>query len=48
MILYNLWQAINLMLRNEDRSTRDEKEKGYRVTIPFMVTIFYAHLNHRI
>jgi Transposase DDE domain len=48
MILYNLWQAINLMLRSEDRSTRDEKEKGYRVTMPFMVTIFYAHLNGRI
>jgi hypothetical protein len=50
MILYNLWQAINLMLRSEDRSTRDkkEKEKGYRVTMPFMVTIFCAHLNGRI
>ena len=48
LMAYNLWQTINLMLRNEDRSTKDEKEKGYRVTMPFMVTIFYAHLNHRI
>jgi hypothetical protein len=43
-ILYNLWQAVNLMFRSEDRSTREEKEKGYGVTIPFMVTIFCAHL----
>ena len=51
MILYNLWQTVNLMLKNEDRSTRDKdekKEKGYRITIPFMVTIFCAHLNHRV
>jgi Transposase DDE domain len=48
MILYNLWQTINLMLKGEDRTTRDEKEKGYRVTMPFMVTVFCAHLNGRI
>jgi len=50
MILYNLWQTINLILRDEDRSAgdKDKKEKGYRVTMPFMVTIFCAHLDHRI
>jgi hypothetical protein len=48
MILYNLWQAINLILSSEDRNTRGEKERGYRVTMPFMVTIFYDHLNGRI
>ena len=51
MILYNLWQTINLKLRDEDRSStgdKDEKEKVYRVTMPFMVTIFCAHLDHRI
>ena len=51
MILYNLWQTINLKLRDEDRSStgdKNEKEKVYRVTMPFMVTIFCAHLDHRI
>jgi hypothetical protein len=50
-ILYNLWQAINLMLRAEDRhgaTTDEEEEMGYRVTMPFTVTIFCAHLNGRI
>jgi len=51
MILYNLWQTVNLLLRSEDRrgSATGEKEvRGYRVTMPFMVTIFCAHLNGRI
>jgi hypothetical protein len=51
MILYNLWQAVNLMLRTEDHreTTIDEEEaKRYKVTMPFMVTIFSAHLNGRI
>jgi IS4 transposase len=51
MILYNLWQAVNLMLRTEDHreATIDEEEaKRYKVTMPFMVTIFSAHLNGRI
>ena len=51
MILYNLWQAINLMLRADEGTTDDRRKKeenGYRVTMPFMVTIFCAHLNGRI
>jgi hypothetical protein len=42
MILYNLWQAINLRLTAGERH---EKGDEYRVTMPFMVTIFSAHLN---
>jgi len=42
MILYNLWQAINLRLT---AGQRHEKGDGYRVTMPFMVTIFSAHLD---
>jgi DDE family transposase len=57
MILYNLWQAINIMLRADDdedvaggrkRRKKKEKENGYRVTMPFMVTIFCAYLNCRV
>ena len=46
MILYNLWQAINLTLaaeRHPDR--RRKKTSGYRITMPLMVTMFCAHLN---
>jgi len=51
MILYNLWQTVNLTLRSEERqgvATGEKEVKGYRITMPFMVTIFFAHLNHRI
>ncbi len=48
MVLYNLWQAVNLMLRTEEHHGETEKKEEYRVTIPFMVTIFCAHLNGRI
>ena len=61
MILYNLWQAINLMLTTtdqegakkkttaaEDQEQEERGGEGYRVTMPFMVTIFCAHLNGRI
>jgi len=29
-------------------ATGEKEVKGYRITMPFMVTIFFAHLNHRI
>ncbi len=48
MILYNLWQAINLMLRGEQHHGETKEKKGYRVTMPFMVAIFGARLNGRI
>lgn len=48
MILYNLWQAVNLMLRAGERHGEMTEEGRYRVTIPFMVTIFCAHLNRRL
>lgn len=50
MILYNLWQAINLTLTGGERPRRTtgKKKDGYRITMPFMVTIFCAHLNGRI
>jgi hypothetical protein len=49
MILYNLWQAINLTLRADEETADDGKqENGYRVTMPFMVTIFCAYLNGRV
>ncbi len=48
MILYNLWQAVNIMLRGEQQRGEMKERKGYRVTMPFMVTIFGAHLNGRI
>lgn len=50
MVLYNIWQAINLMLRAQGcgGTMTDGEQKRYRVTMPFMVTIFCAHLNGRI
>ena len=48
MILYNLWQAVNVMLRTEEHHDPTEEREGYRVTMPFMVTLFCAHLNGRI
>jgi len=49
MILYNLWQAVNLMLRRgEQHHDGETKRNGYRVTMPFMVSAFCAHLNGRI
>ncbi len=49
MILYNLWQAINLMLRGgQQQRGHSGTKKGYRVTMPFMVTILGAHLSGRI
>lgn len=45
MILYNLWQTVNLMLMDELEHGETTKAKGYRVTMPFMVTVFCAHLN---
>ncbi|MDG7016356.1 MAG: transposase [Nitrososphaerota archaeon] len=48
-ILYNLWQAINLMLTVQPgHGVTGEEEDGYRVTMPFMVTILCAHLNGRL
>ena len=50
MILYNVWQAINLTLSAQSRHGAPEttKENGYRVTMPLMVTIACAHLSGRI
>ena len=52
MILYNLWQAINITLRadddEEDMADGRNENDGYRVTMPFMVTIFCAHLGGRV
>jgi len=47
MILYNLWQAINLTLTASHPSRR-RGSPAYRITMPFMVTIFCAHLDGRI
>ena len=47
MVLYNLWQAVNLML-SVGQQGRRRKGGGYRVTMPFMVTVLGAHLNGRI
>ena len=47
MVLYNLWQAVNLLLMAQERIVA-KKAKGYRVTMPFMVTAFGAHLSGRI
>ncbi len=47
MILYNLWQIVNIMLI----TTEDWKGKmtgGYRVTMPFKITVLCAHLNGRL
>jgi hypothetical protein len=48
MILYNLWQAINLVLRAGEGTADDRKDDGYRITMPFMVTILCAYLNGRV
>jgi len=45
MVLYNLWQLVNMMLATEGEKRRTE---GYRVTMPFMVTVIGAHLNGRL
>ena len=47
IVLYNLWQAVNLLLMAQERIVA-KKAKGYRVTMPFMVTAFGAHLSGRI
>lgn len=51
MVLYNLWQAVNLMFSSIGHQGRRKKKKkggGYRVTMPFMVTVLGAHLGGRI
>jgi len=48
MILYNLWQAINLMLMADQQRGTTTTTQGYRVTIPLMVTVFCAHLSGRV
>ena len=48
MILYNLWQAVNLTLTAGRHPDRRRKTSGYRITMPLMVTIFCAHLNGRV
>ena len=46
MILYNLWQLVNILLI----ATKDGEKitAGYRVTMPFMITVLCAHLNRRL
>src|SRR3990172_10434744 len=44
MILYNLWQLVNIMLITENKRKTDE----YQVTMPFMITVLCAHLNRRL
>ena len=45
MVLCNLWQLVNLQLAT---GRRRREADGYRVTIPFMVTVLCAHLNGRL
>jgi len=45
MVLYNIWQLVNMMLATEGEKRRTE---GYLVTMPFMVTVLGAHLNGRL
>lgn len=45
MILYNLWQLVNMMLAIEGGERRTG---GYQVTMPFMITVLCAHLNGRL
>ena len=47
MVLYNLWQLVNAMLAVEDGERR-RMTGGYRVTMPFMITVLCAHLNGRL
>jgi hypothetical protein len=43
MALCNLWQLVNITLATDGgRGT-----EGYRVTMPFMITVLCAHLNGR-
>jgi hypothetical protein len=47
MILYDVWQMVNLTLRSEEcqaAATSEKVVKGYNVTMPFMLTTFFAHL----
>jgi hypothetical protein len=44
MVLYNLWQLVNIMLATDGGRRTD----GYRVTMPFMITVLCAHLNGRL
>lgn len=44
MVLYNLWQLVNMMLATEDQ----RRTGGYQVTMPFMITVLCAHLNGRL
>ncbi len=45
MVLYNLWQLVNMQLAAGSARRRTD---GYRVTMPFMVTVLCAHLNGRL
>ena len=45
MVLCNLWQLVNLQLAT---GRRRREADGYRVTMPFMVTVLCAHLNGRL
>ncbi|MBI2937636.1 MAG: hypothetical protein HYY22_05465 [Thaumarchaeota archaeon] len=45
MILYNLWQLVNIMLIATEK---EGMTGGYRVTMPFMITVLCAHLNGRL
>ncbi len=47
MVLYNLWQLVNMMLSSTGREGR-KKGRGYRITMPFMVTVLGAHLSGRL
>ena len=47
MVLYNLWQAVNMALATGDERGR-KRGGGYHVTMPFMVTILCAHLDGRL
>ena len=47
MILYNLWQLVNMILVDTENGER-RMTGGYRVTMPFMITILCAHLNGRL
>ena len=47
MVLYNLWQAVNMALAAGSERRR-RRTDGYRVTMPFMVTVLCAHLNGRL
>jgi hypothetical protein len=50
MILYNLWQAINLTLSagTHPLSQNKKSENKYRITMPLMVAIFCARLNGKV